>query len=661
MSTDFSGPPYGAASDSPAGDLSRHLLLLHQISLTMQSTLELDLLIHIILSACTAGDGLGFNRAFMMMVSDDRKELVGVMGVGPANAAECAHIWQGISADNLTFGDFINSFDVVRRAGVREFDEMIKALRVPLRPEGGVLALTVLEAKPLLITRASADPRTDKKLIRMLEVESFATVPLRARDEALGVIVVDNRFNQKPITSQDRHLLGVLAGQAAVAVSNSRLVQRVEELNADLERRVEEATVDLRQRYTELSTLYEVQKAMVTTLDLERVLDLIVKKAVAVLEVDACSIHLSDGDRLVEVASYDPLNSRPGVTEETLRRCVVLNESVYSHEAEGEEESAAKNLCVPLRVQDRTIGVLHIARHDASLDHTRLRRLAYTFANQAAITIENARLYQDLEAQRAEAQRSLAELRRTQRELIRKERLASLGEMAAVMAHEIRNPLTSIRGFSQRIRRRAADDRLSRYAGVIMEEVDRLNEVISSILDFARHLDPRFTEVDFCELLSETTQLLSGEIAEAGIVVRRDCPEGTTSAVCDPSQMRQVLLNLLQNAIQAMPRGGTLTLALVPTDERLEIRISDTGTGIPEDHLERIFEPFYTTKTRGTGLGLHLARRVIEGHHGELRVESEAGRGSTFIIDIPRSAGKSQPTPTSTTPGVKHEEHSRGG
>lgn len=644
--------PLPATLTAPDGgphesDLSRHLLLLNQISLTMQSTLELSRLMHVILSACTAGDGLGFNRAFLALVSEKGDELVGEMGVGPINAAECASIWAAIRDQELTISDFIERFDQARSFQDSDFNQMIRRLRIPLRPEGGVLALTALERKPFLITHASSDSRTDKALIAQLGVEEFATAPLLARDSVLGVIVVDNRFNQRPITRHDRHLLSILAGQAAVAISNSRLYQKVEELNQRLEQRVAESTADLRDRLAELSTLYEVQQAIVTTLDLERVLDLIVRKAVEVLSVETCSIHLVDGERLVQVASYRPLEAEERGYLPNLPALLATRANILPPVT---APDGRDHICLPLRAQERLIGVLHLACNRCDLDAARLSRLAVTIANQAAITIENARLYQDLEEKRAEAQRSLAELRRTQAELIRKERLASLGEMAAVMAHEIRNPLTSIRGFAQRIGRAQENPKYRNYTRIIMEEVDRLNEVIANVLEFARSLEPRFSECDLRETLAETLTLLGEELRAAAIAVECRFPETFSLLRCDAGQLKQLFLNMLQNAIHAMPHGGVLTVALTDHPERVEIEIADTGVGIPADKLERIFEPFFTTKARGTGLGLHLARRIVEGHGGRIRVTSTVGRGTSFVIDIPRARGDSLAHPTTELP-----------
>ena len=166
--------------------------------------------------------------------------------------------------------------------------------------------------------------------------------------------------------------------------------------------------------------------------------------------------------------------------------------------------------------------------------------------------------------------------------------------------------------------------------------MDRLNDVIGNVLEFARHIEPRFADADLRGVLNDTLVLLRDELKAGGIEVERRFPETLAPVRCDPGQLKQVFLNMAQNALHAMPQGGRLTVTIRDDLDRVEIQIADTGVGIPADKLERIFEPFFTTKTRGTGLGLHLARRIVEGHGGRITVESEPARGTRFVIDIPR-------------------------
>jgi signal transduction histidine kinase len=296
-------------------------------------------------------------------------------------------------------------------------------------------------------------------------------------------------------------------------------------------------------------------------------------------------------------------------------------------------------ISAPLRARDRIIGTLRIYTgklRDFTLED---RKLLSAVAAQAAVAINNAHLYRKIERKNTELQESYERLRAAQQELVQKEKLALLGEMAATVAHEIRNPLTAVRGFAQRIARKTEEDsRTCTYCNMILEEVDRLNKVIADVLDFARRLSPRLEATDLNALCRDTVKLLQQELVENEITLVPDFDLDLPPVALDSSQMKQVLVNLFQNARQAMEREGTLTLSTALRDGWAVLTIADTGEGILEENLQRIWEPFYTTRTHGTGLGLALVRRIVEDHGGRVDVRSEPGRGTTFEIYLPPCA-----------------------
>lgn len=226
-------------------------------------------------------------------------------------------------------------------------------------------------------------------------------------------------------------------------------------------------------------------------------------------------------------------------------------------------------------------------------------------------------------------------------QLRRAERLSALGELSAVLAHEIRNPLGSIRGTAEILRDDfRPGDRKYEFLEILVKETDRLNRVVEDFLGLARPVQVERETCDLMAELREVVSLASSEASAAG--VRLELSEAKLPLVRgDREKLRQVFLNLILNGVQATPRGGrvVMTAAVVPAGEDspsvVELAFSDNGAGIAPEFLSRIFEPFFTTKEGGTGLGLAIAQKIIESHGGSLLVTSEPGRGTTFRVKLP--------------------------
>jgi two-component system sensor histidine kinase HydH len=236
--------------------------------------------------------------------------------------------------------------------------------------------------------------------------------------------------------------------------------------------------------------------------------------------------------------------------------------------------------------------------------------------------------------------RDLREVKRLQEEIRRKEKLAALGGLAAGVAHEIRNPLSSIKGIATYFGSKFSKDSGDKEtADVMVREVDRLNRVISELLEFARPTDLKHQPTNIYDLLVHAVQLVHQDARIKNIAI--DLPERTDDVrlVIDPDRFSQCLLNLFLNAIQAMTEGGRLSIRLIRhEDDWVDIEISDTGKGIHAESLPQIFDPYYTTKTTGTGLGLAIVHKIIEAHQGRIRVRSMPGKGTTFTISLPTAA-----------------------
>lgn len=199
--------------------------MLYEVSNAMRTTLKLDQVFYIILTALTAHEGLGFNRAMLFLVNAKENVLEGVMGIGPHSAEEAGKIWHSLSQSEMTLDDFVSAYDTFKRDPESKLNTIVKGMKIPLREDMGVLALTILEGMPFEITTEEAKKKVDPDIIRMLNTNFFVTVPLKAKDRVLGAILVDNVFNKKPITKNDVRMLTMFANHAGLAIENSRLYE----------------------------------------------------------------------------------------------------------------------------------------------------------------------------------------------------------------------------------------------------------------------------------------------------------------------------------------------------------------------------------------------------------------------------------------------------
>ena len=199
--------------------------LLYEISNAMRTTLKLDQILYIILTALTSHEGLGFNRAMLFLVNDKEGVLEGVMGIGPHTAEEAGKIWHAISQQKMTLDDFIASYDIFKKDPDSKLNQIVKGIKIPLREDMGILALTILEGMPFEITSHEAKKIVDPEIQRTLNTDFFVTIPLKAKDKVVGAILVDNIFNRKSITKSDVRMLAMFASHMGLAIENSRLFE----------------------------------------------------------------------------------------------------------------------------------------------------------------------------------------------------------------------------------------------------------------------------------------------------------------------------------------------------------------------------------------------------------------------------------------------------
>ncbi len=290
----------------------------------------------------------------------------------------------------------------------------------------------------------------------------------------------------------------------------------------------------------------------------------------------------------------------------------------------------------PLFLADHDLGLLLAdnAITRAPIEQESLH-LLQIYAQAASNAIQNTRLYHQLTDRIAQSEAANRTLRESQQRLLHAERLSTIGRMAALLAHEIRTPLVSIGGFARKLLRTTEEgDPRREELKIIAEEVRRLELMIGEVLGYSKVVKLDLESTDINGLLHSVLANFDEALQDAGVQVVTELDPNLSPAMVDKFQVRQALINLIVNALDAMPSGGTLSIATISDRDYLEIGISDTGVGIAQEYWSKLFVPFFTTKTSGTGLGLAIVSQVIETHKGSLRFESTPGQGSTFYIRL---------------------------
>ena len=438
-------------------------------------------------------------------------------------------------------------------------------------------------------------------------------------------------------------------------------------------------------RLSELTLLYQFSNTMLSTIRLNKLTHLILtaittpssnlfERSILFLRNEKSGVlqgmlgvtrHLSEGLQIV--GGQDPLGSRWDISDEIIMRqrsaefclqvrltrieidgfCPLIHQIVKERSLCHSDDILCQKcptcgfirlLCggqfaaVPLVAREATIGMIVVDNPDSarmiSGDNLHFLQL---FANQAGMAIENSMLYNRIE----EAHASLRDARER---LLQGERLAAIGEMAANLAHELKNPLITIGGFAGRILKSLpAATREHKYAGTIVSEVSRLEKMLAEVLAFSRKPTICFSRCDLEEIVRESLSSCTTAFEDRNIKVSfsSDAPPLTVSG--DAHQLKQVFLNLILNACDAMPEGGQLSMTLIKQSQdgkTVIATIEDSGGGIPKEMLPQIFNPFFTTKHHGTGLGLAIANRIILNHLGSIEVHN-SGRGAVFSITLP--------------------------
>jgi signal transduction histidine kinase/FixJ family two-component response regulator len=445
--------------------------LLHQLTFKMNtaylSTTELDDILQAILVGITAEEGLGCNRAFLLLFDEPGDVLQGRLAIGASCREEAGQIWAEMSQKRLGFLDIVQSLKTSCHIGDDEVNRIVKAIRIPKSNQDHILIKSATERKSINVVNGEASVAVSPELCALLKENTFVVVPLYSPGRSLGVIIADNFVTRKPIS-----------------------------------------------------------RNLISTLEL--------------------------------------------------------------------------------------------------------------FASQASLAIEHSHLYMNMQKKIAELEELTHELDKNKDLLVEAERYSALGQMAAQLVHAIRNPITTIGGAARMLSKKITDEEWLKFIRMMVKETARVESTLEDLFDFVKHVDFKKERAPLYPLIKKTIMLVQPTMLKQNITWETNLPEPEPAFDMDVRQIRQMLLHLVKNAVEAMPDGGHLTIAYAEENGWARITISDTGIGMGEENIGRANDPFFTTKTYGTGLGLTMVERIVEAHEGLFSLHTREGHGMEATVHLRR-------------------------
>ncbi len=416
-----------------------------------------------------------------------------------------------------------------------------------------------------------------------------------------------------------------------------------------------------RRRNIRLGVLLAISNTVSSSLHLPEVLECAIDKILEILEPDSVRIYLLDNEEKgLDLVAHRGLSPEFIANDEMRYREVgdgLLGQAVLTGEAKIVDnflraddpyvasfikEGLQSTAYIPLVSKGKPVGVMVVSSHSMFKFSDYHVKLLTSIGNQIGVAVENANLYEDLKC-------AYEELKTAQEQVVRTEKLASLGKLSATIAHEINNPLAAVLTYIKLMMKLMVREKftpskmedVSRYLKTMETETARCGEIVKNLLAFSRQSTITIEPQDVEEIIDKTLMLINHDLEMKDIRLSKKIEPDLPKIECDFRQIEQAFLNLMSNASEAMPEGGTLTVTVGRSKKNgfVDIEFSDTGCGIPKKNLLKIFEPFYTTKEegQGVGLGLSVVFGIITRHKGIIKVESKQGKGSVFKIRLPVS------------------------
>ncbi len=578
----------------------------YEVNLAISQSIDLERTLNEIV--VTTREALQASNCFLFLLEEKRNELVGVAA----------------SVDDPEF----------------------KKLRIGMR-ETVAGVWVVREKQPLTIENLSSDPRACTVLRDRYQEKSALFVPLIVNDTAIGTMVLDDTEKERVFTASEVRRAQSIANQAGLAIQRARLYQAVKE-------KVQEVTV-----------LYEVGHALTSTLQPEAVLGemmrilsdsfgylhcsiLLLNDDGTELRVKAFSGYAESVDRLTVKVGHEGITGWVAATGRPLYVPDVQKDPRYVPGL----KNVKSEIALPLKIGEKVLGVLNVESTEPAAFRERDVRILSSLAAQAAVAIENASLYAEVQSKAEELNSACKDLEESRQDILKaNERLREMdrlkSEFLATMSHELRTPLTAIIAYGELLRdERVTSEKRSEFLEIITDQGQRLLQLIDDLLDLSKlesgKMQLSLEDGDLNEIVESAVETIRPTAEKKGLEIVTELTPDLPWIHMDGNRIRQVCWNILCNAVKFTDAGGKITVCCMDGGDELLVRISDSGVGIKPEDLERIFDRFAqvdSSATRahgGAGLGLDLVRRFVNLHSGRVWVESDYGHGSTFFFTLPK-------------------------
>ncbi|MEJ5229452.1 MAG: ATP-binding protein [Pseudothermotoga sp.] len=562
--------------------------LVHGISNAMRANYDPNNVYKTLLLGLTSGRGLGFNRALLLLRDRKTESLLGRMWLGPDSSDNISEIWKEAERRAMNYGDFSQFLreEALMLDTNKGLTKKIEG-KVFTYKDHPVFERVVLRRRLIHITPALAKSMEDsiKDLLNVLEVDEFVVVPLVGRWDTIGVLILDNRYTRSAITDADIEVLRVVADSAGLAIENAMNYEELRRKTENLEQ--QKNMIDYLRKFSE-SILQNLTTAVI-------VLD----RSGRVVE---CNKRV---EQLLGLPKERVIGSSYLEFGEVFENIFEVAMKVFE---KGETITLAR-----YRIETPSGERFFDTKYSPLWDPTN------STMNGVIVTLEDMTQQYKLEQERKD-----------------KEKLALLGEMSARVAHELRNPITVIGGFLNRLKKNIDDPKTrEKYVNILTSEVENLQNIVSEILEFSRNIRKiDLSTFQINELLEEVVLLMQEKANKANVLIETHLSM-VPEVEADRNRIKRVLINLVQNALEATPQNGKIVLRTQYDSDKAIVSVFNTGEPISEDVLRKIFVPFYTTKTYGTGLGLAICKKIIEDEHsGRIWAEPKPD-GTLFCFELP--------------------------
>lgn len=571
----------------------RKMNMVHYISQAMRISYDPKEVLKILLIGLTSGRALGFNRALLLMKDLEKEILIGKAWIGPANDEEVLNQWKEANQRAMRYGDIVQylreesmslTLDNVLTNKIKDKIFPYKSHRFL---ERAVVRRKIVHVNKKIIYETN----TPDFLLPLLETDEFVIVPLIGKNDTIGVVILDNKFSRHPITTTDIEILRIISDSAGLAIENAINYAELREKTLNLEK--QKNVIEYLKDFSDL--ILQNLSAAVIVLDKEGKITELNRKAESYFKINKEKILGYEldafGNHFVEIKN---------LAFEVLKN---------------KQELKLRDYKIKMFVQDRYFDVSISPLWDS--ERIMVRGTIITFED----VTERVLLEQERKKQ---------------------EKLAALGEMSARVVHELRNPISVLGGFIKRLEKYSDDEnKRKRYLKIISDEIVRLENIVSEILEFSKNKRVlNYEEFNINELISEVFLLHEDRIRDKKILFEFKTDSENIEVYADKSRIKQVLINLLQNAIDETPKGGKIEMKVEKDLKSVKVKIWNQGNPIPSEILEKMFTPFFTTKTHGTGLGLAICKKIIEEEHsGKIWVETTE-KGNAFIFELPLKNGE---------------------